>query len=85
MTTPNQACISKLEFGEPSSVYNGTNFIEMNFNAFNLSRLPAELNPIQESKVTFWSDKNVAIFAGLGGFTAGIMVFIFWARRPFSS
>ena len=56
----------------------------MNFNAFNLSRLPAEMNLIQESKVTFWSVKNVAIFAGVGGFTVGIMTFLFWARRPFS-
>ena len=39
MNTHNQACISKLEFGEPSVSYDGQTVIEMNFNAFNLSRL----------------------------------------------
>jgi len=85
MTTPNQACISKLEFGEPSSAYNGTNFIEMNFNAFNLSRLQMEVEIIQEVEDTFWTIRNVAAFAGLGGFTAGIIAFVIWARRPFSN
>jgi len=85
MTTPNQACISKLEFGEPSSAYNGTNFIEMNFNAFNLSRLQMEVEIIQEVEDTFWTIRNVAILAGAGGFVAGAVMFVFWARRPFSS
>ena len=85
MTTSNQACISKLEFGEPSSDYNGTNFIEMNFNAFNLSRLQMEVEIIQEVEDTFWTIRNVAILAGAGGFVAGAVMFVLWARRPFSS
>ena len=84
MNTPNQACISKLEFGEPSSAYNGTNFIEMNFNAFNLSRLQMEVEIIQEVEDTFWTIRNVAILAGAGGFVGGAVMFVFWARRPFS-
>ena len=85
MNTPNQACISKLEFGEPSATYNGTNFIEMNFNAFNLSRLD-----IQKGVVTlkedsgFWTIKNAAIVAGLTGFGIGMIAFVLWSRRPFA-
>ena len=85
MNTPNQACISKLEFGEPSATYNGTNFIEMNFNAFNLSRLD-----IQNGIVTlkedsgFWTIKNATIVAGLTGFGIGMIVFVLWSRRPFA-
>ena len=85
MNTPNQACISKLEFGEPSATYNGTNFIEMNFNAFNLSRLD-----IQNGIVTlkedsgFWTIKNATIVAGLTGFGIGMIAFVLWSRRPFA-
>ena len=83
MNTHNQACIAKLEFGEPSSSYNGNNYIEMKYHAFNLSRL--EIN--QETKVTqdddFWNIKNAAVAAGLGGFSLGGIAFVLWARRPF--
>ena len=85
MNTPNQACISKLEFGEPSATYNGTNFIEMNFNAFNLSRLD-----IQNGVVTlkeengFWTIKNATIVAGVTGFGIGMIAFVLWSRRPFT-
>jgi hypothetical protein len=85
MNTPNQACISKLEFGEPSSSYNGTNFIEMNFNAFNLSRLQIDVEIIQEVEDIFWTTKTVAVLTGAGGFIAGAAMFVFWTRRPFSN
>jgi hypothetical protein len=85
MNTPNQACISKLEFGEPSSSYNGTNFIEMNFNAFNLSRLQIGVEIIQEVEDIFWTTKNVAVLTGASGFIAGAAMFVFWTRRPFSN
>ena len=60
-------------------------FIEMNFNAFNLSRLQMEVEIIQEVEDTFWTIRNVAILAGAGGFVGGAVMFVFWARRPFSS
>ena len=85
MTTSNQACISKLEFGEPSSAYNGTTFIEMNYNAFNLSRLQMEVETIQEIEDTFWTIRNVAVIAGASGFVGGAVAFVFWARRPFAN
>ena len=85
MNTPNQACISKLEFGEPSSAYNGTNFIEMNYNAFNLSRLQIEVEIIPEVEETIWTIRNVALLAGAGGFAGGALALVFWGRRSFSS
>tara|TARA_B100002052_G_scaffold240722_1_gene225031 strand:- start:519 stop:2897 length:2379 start_codon:yes stop_codon:yes gene_type:complete len=84
MNTHNQACISKLEFGEPSASYDGSTIIEMNFNAFNLSRLQMEVETIQEVEDTFWTISNVAILAGAGGFVSGAVMFVFWARRPFA-
>ena len=85
MNTANQACISKLEFGEPSSAYNGTNFIEMNFNAFNLSRLQMEVETIQEIEESVWTIRNVALLAGAGGFAGGALALVFWGRRSFIS
>ncbi|MEC7687250.1 MAG: hypothetical protein VX817_02630, partial [Candidatus Thermoplasmatota archaeon] len=78
MNTHNQACISKLEFGEPSSAYNGTNFIEMNFNAFNLSRLGSqnEIGSINEKDEGLLPAPSVVA-------ALGIIVFVVWARRPF--
>ena len=85
MNTHNQACIAKLEFGEPSQTYNGINYIEMNYHAFNLSRL--ELKPettmIEESN--FWTVKNATIVAGFAGVSIGMIAFVLWARRPFGS
>ena len=84
MNTLNQACISKLEFGEPSSAYNGTNFIEMAFNAFNLSRLGAQGEIVSVNEESgFWNVRNAAMAAGTIGFGIGIIAFVVWARRPF--
>jgi len=52
MNTHNQACIAKLEFGEPSSSHNGNDYIEMKYHAFNLSRLEIK----QDTKVTTEND-----------------------------
>ena len=83
MNTHNQACIAKLEFGEPSQSYNGNYYIEMRYNAFNLSRLEIR----QETEVTqedvFWNIRNTTVVAGLGGFSLGAVAFVLWARRPF--
>ena len=89
MNTHNQACIAKLEFGEPSQSYNGNYYIEMMYHAFNLSRLEIK----QETEVTqedvFWNIRNITIIgnttivAGLGGFSLGAVAFVLWARRPF--
>ena len=83
MNTHNQACIAKLEFGEPSQSYNGNYYIEMMYHAFNLSRLEIK----QETEVTqedvFWNIRNTTVVAGLGGFSLGAVAFILWARRPF--
>ena len=83
MNTHNQACIAKLEFGEPSQSYNGNYYIEMMYNAFNLSRLEIR----QETEVTqedvFWNIRNTTVVAGLGGFGLGVVAFVLWARRPF--
>ena len=85
MNTPNQACISKLEFGEPSATYNGTNFIEMNFNAFNLSRLDIQNGVVTlKEESGFWTIKNATIVAGLTGFGIGMIAFVLWSRRPFA-
>ena len=83
MNTHNQACIAKLEFGEPSQTYNGNNYIEMKYHAFNLSRL--EIKPITEitQESGFWTVKNATIVAGFTGFGIGIIAFVLWARRPF--
>ena len=84
MNTPNQACISKLEFGEPSNTYNGTNFIEMNFNAFNLSRLDIQNDGIiLKEESGFWNVRNATIIAGFGGFSIAMAAFVLWSRRPF--
>ena len=84
MNTPNQACISKLEFGEPSTTYNGTNFIEMNFNAFNLSRLGIQDDGITlQEESGFWTVRNATIIAGFGGFSIAMAAFVLWSRRPF--
>ncbi len=84
MNTPNQACISKLEFGEPSNTYNGTNFIEMNFNAFNLSRLGIQNDGIiLKEESGFWNVRNATIIAGFGGFSIAMAAFVLWSRRPF--
>jgi len=81
MNTHNQACIAKLEFGEPSSSYSG-NYIEMMYHSFNLSRLEIK----QDTQITqedgFWNIKNVAVAAGLVGFSLGGVAFVLWARRP---
>ena len=84
MNTHNQACIEKLEFGEPSQSYNGTSYIEMNYYAFNLSRLEIKEEIVIAEKDEFWTVRNVAITAGALGFAAGIIVFVGWARRPFA-
>ena len=85
MNTPNQACISKLEFGEPSATYNGTNFIEMNFNAFNLSRLDIQNGVVTlKEESGFWTIKNATIVAGVTGFGIGMIAFVLWSRRPFT-
>ena len=83
MNTHNQACIAKLEFGEPSQTYNGDNYIEMKYHAFNLSRL--EIKPVNEiaQERGFWTVKNTAIVAGFTGFSIGSIAFVLWARRPF--
>ena len=86
MNTPNQACISKLEFGEPSTTYNGTNFIEMNFNAFNLSRLGIQDDGITlQEESGFWNVRNATIIAGFGGFSVAMAAFVLWSRRPFGN
>ena len=84
MNTHNQACIEKLEFGEPSQSYNGTSYIEMNYYAFNLSRLEIKEEIVIAEKDEFWTVRNVAITAGALGFAAGIIAFVGWARRPFA-
>ena len=85
MNTPNQACISKLEFGEPSATYNGTNFIEMNFNAFNLSRLDIQNGVVTlKEESGFWTIKNATIVAGVTGFGIGMIAFVRWSSRPFA-
>ena len=84
MNTHNQACIEKLEFGEPSQDYNEY-FIEMNYHAFNLSRLEIKEEIVIAEKDEFWTIRNVAITAGALGFGAGIIAFVGWARRPFGN
>ena len=84
MNTHNQACIEKLEFGEPSQDYNGTSYIEMNYHAFNLSMLEIKEEIVIAEKDEFWTIRNVAITAGALGFGAGIIAFVGWARRPFA-
>ena len=81
MNTHNQACIAKLEFGEPSSSYNG-NYIEMLYNAFNLSRLEIKQDNVVTQEDGFWNIKNAAVAAGLVGFSLGGVAFVLWARRP---
>ena len=81
MNTHNQACIAKLEFGEPSSSYNG-NYIEMMYNAFNLSRLEIKQDNVVTQEDGFWNIKNAAVAAGLVGFSLGGVAFVLWARRP---
>ena len=54
MNTHNQACIEKLEFGEPSQSYNGTSYIEMNYYAFNLSRVNVPVIYIAQDEPTVW-------------------------------
>ena len=83
MNTHNQACIAKLEFGEPSQTYNGNNYIEMNYHAFNLSRLNVNLENKVIQEDNFWKIQNVAAAAGLIGFGLGGIAFVLWARRPF--
>ena len=84
MNTHNQACIAKLEFGEPSQTYNGNSHIEMKYHAFNLSRL--EIKPVNEiaQEDEFWTVKNATIVAGFTGFGIGMIAFVLWARRPFA-
>ena len=84
MNTHNQACISKLEFGEPSVSYDGQTVIEMNFNAFNLSRLEMKVEIIQEVEESIWTIRNVALLAGAGGFAGGALALVFFGRRSFS-
>ena len=84
MNTHNQACISKLEFGEPSQAYNGTSYIEMNYHAFNLSKLEIKEEIVIAEESGFWTVRNAAITAGALGFGAGIIAFVAWARRPFA-
>ena len=81
MNTHNQACIAKLEFGEPSSSYNG-NYIEMMYNAFNLSRLEIKQDNVVTQEDGFWNIKNAAVAAGLVGFSLGGVAFVLWARSP---
>ncbi len=81
MDTHNQACISKLEFGEPSAEYNGMDYIEMNFHAFNLSKMNEVVEIETEVEDSFWTIKNVAVTAGLGGFSLGAIAFILWSRK----
>ena len=81
MNTHNQACIAKLEFREPSSSYNG-NYIEMLYNAFNLSRLEIKQDNVVTQEDGFWNIKNAAVAAGLVGFSLGGVAFVLWARRP---
>ena len=51
MNTHNQACIAKLEFGEPSQTYNGNSYIENTLNLF-LSNLDCFIsNKPLENKV----------------------------------
>ena len=83
MNTHNQACIAKLEFGEPSQTYNGNSYIEMNYHAFNLSRLNVNLENKVIQEDNFWKIQNVAAAAGLIGFGLGGIAFVLWARRPF--
>jgi len=82
MNTHNQACISKLEFGEPSPEYNGLYYIEMNFHAFNLSKMNEVVEIETEVEDSFWTIKNVAVTAGFGGFSLGAIAFILWGRKP---
>ena len=84
MNTHNQACISKLEFGEPSVSYDGQTVIEMNFNAFNLSRLEMKVEIIQEVEESIWTIRNVALLAGAGGFAGGALALVFFGRRSFN-
>ena len=84
MNTHNQACIAKLEFGEPSQTYNGNNYIEMNYHAFNLSRLELKPEPTIVEENSFWTVKNATIVAGFTGFGIGMIAFVLWARRPFA-
>ena len=81
MNTHNQACIAKLEFGEPSSSYNG-NYIEMMYHSFNLSRLEIKQDNVVTQEDGFWNVKNAAIAAGLVGFSLGGGAFVLWARSP---
>ena len=76
--------ISKLEFGEPSVSYDGQTVIEMNFNAFNLSRLEMKVEIIQEVEESIWTIRNVALLAGAGGFAGGALALVFFGRRSFS-
>ena len=82
MNTHNQACISKLEFGEPSQEYNGLYYIEMNFHAFNLSKMNEIVEIETEVEDSFWTIKNAVVTAGLGGFSLGVVAFILWSRKP---
>ena len=81
MNTHNQACIAKLEFGEPSSSYNG-NYIEMMYHSFNLSRLEIKQDNVVTQEDGFWNVKNAAVAAGLVGFSLGGVAFFLWARSP---
>ena len=83
MNTHKQACVAKLEFGEPSVNYNGTYYIEMMYDAFNLSRLEIKEEIEVTKEEEFWNVKNTAAIAGIIGFGAGLIAFVVWARRPF--
>ena len=82
MNTHNQACISKLEFGEPSPEYNGLYYIEMNFHAFNLSKMNEIVEVETEVEDSFWTIKNAAVTAGVSGFSLAAIAFILWGKRP---
>ena len=82
MNTHNQACIAKLEFGEPSSSYNGNNYIEMKYHAFNLSRLELKDDKqVVTQENSFWTANNAKIVAKWSGFGIGVSAFVLWSLR----
>ena len=63
---------------------NGNNYIEMNYHAFNLSRLELKPETTIVEENSFWTVKNGTIVAGFTGFGIGMIAFVLWARRPFA-